>query len=234
MPSDLTFSSNTCLIDAPSGVLEVDALWQNGQADDPNTDTVALLCHPNPLFQGTMNNKVVTTMYRFARDNGIHAVRFNFRGVGQSTGQHDYGIGEVLDAMTVLQWIAQQTPARKIWLGGFSFGGYVTARVAEHLMLNPHVWGLSSFEIFKVALIAPSIEKHETNDLSLPTQKTFEVYGDADEVISPVAMKAFAERMEIATSVVSGAGHFFHGRLGELKDILYQHTFTGTNISRSL
>src|SRR5699024_12155295 len=70
------------LIPAPAGVLEVDALWQQDNPNDPNTDTVALLCHPNPLFDGTMNNKVVTTMYRFARDSGMHVVRFNFRGVG--------------------------------------------------------------------------------------------------------------------------------------------------------
>ncbi|HCT73500.1 MULTISPECIES: alpha/beta hydrolase [Psychrobacter] len=213
------------LISAPAGVLEVDALWQQDNPNDPNTDTVALLCHPNPLFDGTMNNKVVTTMYRFARDNGMHVVRFNFRGVGQSTGEHDYADGEVVDAMTVLQWIAEQTNARKLWLGGFSFGGYVTARVAEQVLEASHIWGLDDFDITKIALIAPSVEKNDSSNISLPADKTFEIYGNADEVIDPDNMQAFAERLGITVSIVDGAGHFFHGRLSELKSLLEQHTF---------
>lgn len=213
------------LIPAPAGVLEVDALWQQDNPNDPNTDTVALLCHPNPLFDGTMNNKVVTTMYRFARDSGMHVVRFNFRGVGQSTGEHDYADGEVLDAMTVLQWLAGQTSARKLWLGGFSFGGYVTARVAEQVLTSAHIWGLSDFEISKVALISPSIEKNDSSDLRLPIEKTFEIYGDVDEVIAPANMQAFAEKLGIEVSIIEGAGHFFHGRLSELKKLLQQHSF---------
>ena len=213
------------LIPAPAGVLEVDALWQQDNPNDPNTDTVALLCHPNPLFDGTMNNKVVTTMYRFARDNGMHVVRFNFRGVGQSTGEHDYADGEVVDAMTVLQWIAEQTTARKLWLGGFSFGGYVTARVAEQVMLSPHIWGLNDFEIENIALIAPSVEKNDTDDLSLPVDKTFEIYGNEDNVIAPASMHEFAERLGLSVSIVDGAGHFFHGRLSELKGLLEEHSF---------
>lgn len=213
------------LIPAPAGVLDVDALWQQDNPNDPNTDTVALLCHPNPLFDGTMNNKVVTTMYRFARDSGMHVVRFNFRGVGQSTGEHDYANGEVMDAMTVLQWLAGQTNARKLWLGGFSFGGYVTARVAEQVLTSAHVWGLSDFDIVNVALISPSIEKNDGSDLTLPIAKTFEIYGDADEVIAPENMQDFADRLGIRVSIVEGAGHFFHGRLTELKKLLQQQSF---------
>lgn len=213
------------LIPAPAGVLEVDALWQQDNANNVDTDTVALLCHPNPLFEGTMNNKVVTTMYRFARDNGMHVVRFNFRGVGQSTGEHDYADGEILDAMTVLQWLAGQTNARKLWLGGFSFGGYITARVAEQVMQSAHIWGLSDFEISNVALISPSIEKNASDNLSLPIDRTFEIYGNADEVIDPANMQAFAERFGLPVSVIDGAGHFFHGRLSELKSLLEKHSF---------
>ena len=170
-------------------------------------------------------------MYRFARDNNMHAVRFIFRGVGRSTGEHDYADGEVLDALTVLQWIAGQTHARKVWLGGFSFGGYVTARVAEQLLVSPHVWGLSDFEIANVALISPSIEKNNSEDIRLPVAKTFEIYGNADEVIDPNNMQAFAERLGLDVSIVDGAGHFFHGRLSELKGLLEEHSF-GSKESR--
>ncbi|WP_169391787.1 MULTISPECIES: alpha/beta hydrolase [Psychrobacter] len=211
------------LIKAPAGVLEVETLWQNDNPNDAATDTMAVLCHPNPLFEGTMNNKVVTTMYRFARDAGMHVVRFNFRGVGQSTGDHDYAVGEVEDALTVIQWATAQSNARKIWLGGFSFGGYVTARVAEQLLTAPQVWGLEDITIRQVALIAPSVEKNDTSDLTLPTDKTFEIYGNQDEVIAPASMQDFAEKMGLDVSIIDGAGHFFHGKLGELKKLLEQY-----------
>lgn len=218
-------SKKNILIKAPEGVLEVDALWQNGNPLDESTDTVALLCHPNPLHGGAMTNKVVTTMYRFARDTGFHVVRFNFRGVGASSGEHDYAKGEVIDAISVLQWIQEQTNARKLWLGGFSFGGYVTARVAETLMLSAHIWGLEDFDLQKVALIAPSVVNNDTSDLSLPTLKTFVIYGNDDEVVDPDAIAAFASTMEVCVDVMPKVGHFFHGKLGELKQLIEQRTF---------
>ena len=129
--------------------------------------------------------------------------------------------------MTVLQWIAEQTGARKLWLGGFSFGGYVTARVAEQVLEASHIWDVSDFELINIALIAPSVEKNDSSDIDLPADKTFEIYGNADEVIDPAKMQAFADRLGIAVSVVDGAGHFFHGRLSELKKLLEHHSFSG-------
>ena len=101
----------------------------------------------------------------------------------------------------------------------------MTAGTAEQVLVSPHVWGLSDFEIANVALISPSIEKNDSEHIALPIEKTFEIYGDADEVISPDNMQAFAERLGIEVSVVEGAGHFFHGRLTELKKLLEQHSF---------
>lgn len=211
------------LIDGPAGKLEVEALWQNEDPRDPNTKKVALLCHPNPLFDGTMKNKVVTTMFNFARDEGMHVVRFNFRGAGKSTGEHDYAVGEIEDAMAVLQWISDHTSANQLWLGGFSFGGYITARVAEQLLVTPHIWGLTEMELTKVVLMAPSVENNDASDVMLPTQKTIQIYGDADTVIKPELMKRFAEDKQIASYVLEGAGHFFHGRLTEIRTLLEQH-----------
>lgn len=215
--------SQQLLIDGPAGKLEVEALWQNENPQDAETKKVALLCHPNPLYGGTMKNKVVTTMFNFARDEGMHVVRFNFRGTGKSTGEHDYAVGEIEDAMAVLQWIHSQTSATQVWLGGFSFGGYVTARVAEQLLVTPHIWGLTDMELIKVVLMAPSVENNDASDVMLPTQKTIQIYGDADEVIQPELMKKFAEDKQIASYVVKGAGHFFHGRLTEIRSLLEQH-----------
>ena len=217
--------SDKHLIKAPAGVLEVEALWQQDNPQANDVDTLALLCHPHPLFDGTMTNKVVSTMYRFARDNGMHAIRFNFRGVGASTGEHDYAVGEISDALSVLQWAHEQSSARKLWLGGFSFGGYIAAKVAEQLLVSPHIWELEDLELVKLALIAPSVVNNDVSDLVIPPERSFEIFGDADEVIDPIAMRQFAERLDIPYSVIDSASHFFHGKLPELKAALAQHTF---------
>ena len=221
------------LIDAPCGKLEVDALWQaesngNRHPKAEGIERVAILCHPNPLQEGTMMNKVVTTMYRFARDNNMHVVRFNFRGVGKSTGvssknQGDVE-GEIEDALTVLQWIHSQTDARKLWIGGFSFGGFVAAKLAQLVSEQGAFLGLDDFEITDLAMIAPSIEKNDTADLVLPTDQTFMIYGANDEVIAPSSLQQFGEQFTIPTQVIADTGHFFHGKLGELKDKLQQNT----------
>lgn len=209
------------LIDAPNGQqIEVDVLWQNNDPKDPNTQRIALLCHPNPLGQGTMMNKIVTTMYRFARDIGMHVVRFNYRGVGKSTGSYGDMTGEINDALTVLQWVATQTTARKLWLGGFSFGGYVAMSLAQMLAQKGKTLGIADFELTDLALIAPSIEKHDTSIITLPTAKTFMIYGENDELVAPNALEDFAENFAIRTEMVDDTGHFFHGKLGELKALL--------------
>lgn len=203
----------TQLIDAPhiqpNGVLEVDAVWQN-------SDRVALLCHPNPKAGGTMTNKVITTMYRFCRDSGMSVVRFNYRGVGRSSGMIEYGEGEFLDTLCVLSWILTQSPATKLWLGGFSFGGFIACRVADIL------WKSSQFniELQKLTLIAPSIEKNDPTGLRLNPEKTYMIYGDKDEFVSVQSMTAFANGLGIDYHVIPQTSHFFHGQLSQLKDAL--------------
>ena len=216
--------TNLQLIDAPAGKLEIDALWQQQNPKARDIEQVALLCHPNPLQAGTMMNKVVTTMYRFARDQGFHVVRFNYRGVGHSTGSYGNMVGEIEDALTVLQWIHCQTEARKLWLGGFSFGGYVAMRLAQTLTEQGAFLGLDDFELTNLALIAPSIEKHATTGLALPSDKSWMINGAQDEVIAPRSLQQFGEDFAIATRIVANTGHFFHGKLGELTALLTEMT----------
>ena len=221
----------TQLIDAPAGQLQVDALWHNDDPMDTAVERIALLCHPNPLGQGTMMNKIVTTMYRFARDfakeqpdEPMHVVRFNYRGVGQSTGSYGNMDGEIQDALTVLQWIANQTSARKLWLGGFSFGGYVAMSLAQMIDEQGAFLGIGDFELTDLALIAPSIERHSLDNIALPTEKTFMVYGEHDELVSPSSLAKFAQAFGICADVVDDTGHFFHGKLGELTKLLKKNT----------
>lgn len=180
------------------GVLEIDALWQD-------SDKLALLCHPNPLAGGNMLNKVVTTMYRFARDRGMNVLRFNYRGVGQSSGAIEYGEGEFIDTMHILEWALQQTQAQKLWLGGFSFGGFIACRLADMLLTTQR----SDVILDKLTLIAPSVEKNNPTGLVLDKQRTKLIYADNDEFVSPNSMANFAHQFDIHNVIVPQAGHFF-------------------------
>ena len=206
---------NTILIPAThlseQGVLEVDAIWQS--------HVLAIICHPNPKAGGNMNNKVITTIYRFCRMQGVSTVRFNYRGVGQSSGVIEYGDGEFFDTLAVLDWAikcahSRQIYPNKLWLFGFSFGGFVACRVADYLVNNPII------TLDKLVLIAPSIEKNNPMGLNLDPNKTHVIYGDDDEWVSPNSMAKFSNDFGLSSTVMMGAGHFFTGRLDELSQIL--------------
>lgn len=207
------------LIDAPHGVLEVDAIWQDG--DRQPSDMLALICHPNPLDGGTMNNKVVSTMYRFCRDAGMDVVRFNYRGVGRSTGVSEYGDGEFVDAQTVLAWALTKTRARRLWIGGFSFGGFVACRMADLIHGSPVFDDVS---LDNLALIAPSIVRNDASQLSIEANNTFVIYGDKDELVAPSLLQQFANERGFDSAVMPDVGHFFHGKLTDLKNALAAHT----------
>lgn len=206
------FTEEILLIDAPAGVLEVGALWQD------DSDAVAILCHPNPMQGGTMNNKVVSTMYRFCRDAQMSVLRFNFRGVGRSSGETGYGDGEFEDAMTVLRYALAKTGARRLYLGGFSFGGYIACRVADALADAE----FAELQLTDLALIAPSVVKNDTTNLTWHADRTYVIYGAHDELVAPSALATFAKQRALATTVID-TGHFFHAKLVELKAALQAH-----------
>ena len=189
------------LINGYGGSLQVRAIWQDA-------DAVAVICHPHPLMGGTMDNKVVTTLARFFRNHGISVVQFNFRGVGDSTGIHADGVGEIDDLSSVLDWVASQTPARRLYLAGFSFGGYIAAAGADRLSrLNPH-----QFLLQKLYLVAPAVENYPMNALQLPTD-TLVLVGEQDEVVAPASIVAWANRHHFDVASIPDTGHFFHGHL---------------------
>lgn len=207
----------TTLIDAPhlqadgvdNAVLEVDALWQYG-------DVVALLFHPNPVSGGTMTNKVVATLYRHARNKGYHVVRYNSRGVGKSSGTATASLAEFADALCVLQWIQNQTTASKIWLGGFSFGGFMACVMADFVSKQ------SKLILQKLVLIAPSIERNDINSLDLDFAKIRMIYGKDDDLVNPAILADFAYHHQIRHQAFEDVGHFFHGRLSDLTIALNQ------------
>ncbi|WP_066799859.1 alpha/beta hydrolase [Moraxella oblonga] len=201
----------TLLIDArhihENAVLEVDAHFND-------SDTLSLILHPNPKAGGDMNNKVVTTLYRFCKENNMNTVRFNYRGVGKSSGNIEYGNGEFLDSLCILNWAINQTKAKKLWLAGFSFGGFIACRVANELATKN-----LNITLDKLTLIAPSIEKNDPSGLVLP-KDTLVIYGDKDEFVRPSSMNDFVYEFNLRQKIVNNATHFFHGQLNQLKDSL--------------
>ncbi len=183
-------------------------------AQQQESNDVFLMCHPHPLFAGNMNNKVVTTAIRAAARLGMSTVRFNFRGVGHSTGVHDNGVGEQQDVRSMLAFCQQQLQAKRIYLGGFSFGAGMACLAA--CQVPEHIAGLFLF--------APAVH-HFAAPVSLPTCFKTHVYmGDADEVVPFNDVKDWVESLPEATKlqVFSEGSHFFHGRLVELREQLQQ------------
>lgn len=195
-------AEQTFLIEGPAGSLEI-AVTRN-----EDSDAVAVICHPHPLHGGTMHNKVVHTLMRAARDRGASTVRFNFRGVGGSTGEHAEGEGEVEDCLAVIRWTQDNLQAGRLWLMGFSFGGYVAAAAASRLPEWPT----------RLVLIAPSVERLPFADLMPLAGPASVMMGEADEVVASEAVFGLLEGKEgIDMERFPDTGHFFHGRLVELK-----------------
>ncbi len=176
-----------------------------------NSAGVALLCHPHPLHGGTMDNKVVRTLARSFLSLRCVAVRFNFRGVGESAGSYGDGVGETEDALAVAAWARLQWPELRLYLGGFSFGALVALKVAPQLVTA----GLVTVAP-PVASIAGRIDQ--------PRCPWLIVQGDTDDVVDADAVVEWLNSLEPGPNlrIMSGAEHFFHGRLIELRNMVIE------------
>lgn len=198
---------NQLTIPGPSGLLEI-ALHEN-YADAP----YLLVCHPHPLYGGTMNNKVVTMTAKAYEDMGCNVVRFNYRGVGASEGEYGDNQGEVDDANTVIKWLLANKAVTQLYFAGFSFGAYIAAQAAVDTQ------GLNQVEVKHLLLIAPSVVNSPFEKVTPLSVDTSIIMGDADEIVSFEAVQNWADHLypPVELVVMEGASHFFHGRLTELK-----------------
>jgi alpha/beta superfamily hydrolase len=171
---------------------------------------VAVLCHPHPLFGGTMDNKVVQTLARAFVQLGYRAVRFNFRGIDGSGGAWDEGRGEVDDALAVIA--TQRSPGLPLALGGFSFGGYVASQAAARLPAD--------HPAERLVLVGPATAKFEVAHVPADT---LVIHGEQDEVVPLAATLDWARPQSLPVIVVPGVGHFFHGQLPLLKSLVVRH-----------
>jgi len=189
------------LIDGPAGRIEVAIL----APDDRPPRGVALVAHPHPLHGGTMDNKVVQTLAKTFQRLGYAAVRFNFRGVGGSEGRHDEGVGETDDAMVVLAYAQRAFGELPVALAGFSFGSFVQTRVARRLAAE------------RLVLVGPAVGRFRLEPVPADT---IVVHGEEDEVVALADVFAWARPQALPIIVFPGCGHFFHGRLGQLQQVV--------------
>lgn len=191
----------------PAGKLECVADVPEPAEERPAT---IVICHPHPRFGGTMHNKVVTILDRSMRELGLHTVRFNFRGVGDSEGEYDEGYGETDDLFAVTEWVRHTRPDDELWLGGFSFGSYITFRAAQNLKLG------------QLISIAPPVMRYGFAELQHPNCPWLVVQGDEDEVVSceDVSQWVDATDPKPVFLLMEQASHFFHRRLMDLRGLL--------------
>jgi alpha/beta superfamily hydrolase len=205
--------SERCRIAGPAGSLEALCAEPAGGGD-----YYAVVCHPHPLYGGTMENKVVTTLARSFQECGMATVRFNFRGVNSSEGSYAEGRGETDDAVAVADWAASRWPGRRLVAAGFSFGAYIAWRLAS---LRP---------ASRLVAIAPPVQRFDFSAVKeLPPIPWLVVQGDADDVVDPVSVQRWAEASTPRPSFVMlpGVGHFFHGHLHELRDVVLREVRSG-------
>lgn len=192
----------------PAGAIEVAI----DNPEDVAPRGTALVCHPLPTHGGTMDNKVVQTLARAFVQLGFRAVRFNFRGVGASEGAWDHGRGEIDDAMAVLDAAAGlRAPGLPLVCAGFSFGGYVATHVAAR------VEAAEPGAVERIVLVGPAVSNFSPAPVS---QGSLVIHGEADEVVPLAAVLDWARPQALPVVVVPGAGHFFHGQLPLLKQIV--------------
>lgn len=196
-------------IAGPAG--EIEALVEMPADDGAAAGTrFGVVCHPHPLYGGTLDNKVVYTLARAFVELGVPSIRFNFRGVGGSAGRHDEGGGETADALAAIAYGRERWPGASLWLAGFSFGGAVAVRAAAQAAPETLV------------TVAPGITRVAMAGVDSPACPWLIVQGDADDVIEPAAVLDWASRQSPTPTVhlLPGAGHFFHGRLHELRSVV--------------
>jgi hypothetical protein len=211
----LNSASQKIFLPVEHGQLEVlkDAAQRMPESKDSLAKGTAVLSHPHPLHGGTMDNKVVQTMARAFTQAGWDVLRFNFRGVGQSSGVYDNALGELDDLLSV---IAQMAPTGRLALGGFSFGAMITAKAVGQL--------LPKRAIDRVVLVGLAVSRFEVPKLDVAMHhNTLLIHGQDDDVVPLADVMAWAQEPVMPVCVVPQTGHFFHGQLPLLKGLVMRH-----------
>ena len=175
------------------------------------TNIVSIVCHPHPLYKGTMNNKVVTTISRAFNNLGIKVYRFNYRGVGESVGVYSEGIGELEDLCSLIDFILNKDEEKKIILSGFSFGGSIAFKATD----------IYSKNILSLLTVSPALKNFPVSTFSKPKMSWCLIHSIDDEIVPYKTVSNFFTEntfMDATFIRFSNTGHFFHGKLIKLKE----------------
>jgi alpha/beta superfamily hydrolase len=194
-------------IEGPVGPLE--GLLQVHESE--SHPIAALMCHPHPLYGGTMHNKVVHRAAATLHDLGAAVLRFNFRGAGKSAGKHDQGAGELDDARAALAFLKSRVPAARSWIGGFSFGSWIAARLAA-----------TEPDTERLILIAPPVRRSSFEALESAPIPKLVFQGTADTVCPLADLESVLPRWADPKRLIpiEGASHFFDRQLGALANAM--------------
>ncbi|GAB3369542.1 alpha/beta hydrolase [Massilia agri] len=173
---------------------------------------IALVAHPHPLYGGTMENKVAQTLARTFVTLGYATARFNFRGVGESEGVHDEGRGEVDDMEIMYQHMVKEYPGLPVALSGFSFGTFVQAQFQQRLIAQGR-------PAERLVLVGTAAGKWPMPEVPLDT---ILIHGELDDTITLQEVFEWARPLDIPVTVIPGADHFFHRKLGHIKNLVVQ------------
>ncbi|MDH5300510.1 MAG: alpha/beta hydrolase [Gammaproteobacteria bacterium] len=197
-------------INGPVGRIEA---LLNRATESSRFNAIAVICHPHPLYDGSLHNKVTYTLARTLNSLGIPALRFNFRGVGESQGNYANGEGELQDLLAVIAEAKRLYPGRDLWLAGFSFGAYIALRAAHQA------------KPAQLITIAPAINFFDPHAIRTPTCPWLLIQGKDDDIVPCEEVLDWLEDLHPAPSLrlVEGTGHFFHRQLVTLRNAIEHH-----------
>jgi len=189
----------------PEGRLE--AVLDLPEDSPPPPPAIGVVCHPHSLHGGSLDNKVVWMIARTYVAQGVPTLRFNFRGVGRSEGEYDQGRGEQADLAAAAGWLRERFPGAPLWLAGFSFGSFVAWQAR------------AAVQAARLLLVAPPVDLFDFGPPQPVEIPWCVIQGSDDEIVSPAAVREWvaAQPNPPHYRELAGAGHFFHGRLNDLR-----------------
>lgn len=192
----------------PAGDLQLEALLKEPQGAIKGG---VIVCHPHPLYGGTMDNRIVYRTAKAAVEAGFAALRFNFRGAGLSGGQFDQGIGEKEDAVAAISWLESKYPALPLVLAGYSFGAWVGLQV-----------GCLDARVKAMVALAPPLNLYDFEFLYNNSKPALYIAGTSDEFCSQENLNQLAHRLPASSSVhrIEGAEHFFNGHIEAIQSCI--------------
>jgi alpha/beta superfamily hydrolase len=208
--SDIFFIKD---VDSKNQPLCLEAILDTPTDSFTTITTVSLCCHPHSLYGGTLSNKVVHTFSKAMVSIGIPCLRFNFRGVGKSSGSYDEGLGEQIDLECAVNHLKKLYPKASVILGGFSFGAFVSIMKAHHLNIQ------------QLISIAPPIKRFDFSNYQSPNCSWLIIQASSDELIEPTLIEEWSKDKPATLIKIENASHFFHGQLLKLKNCIQTNIF---------